>query len=514
MMSEDNTVPRQPYTTLKQHMDEFIRGEISSEQLKPHFAPSGIYEQRNGAFMVRVRITGGHIDLTQLRGLGQLMDNLSIPYAHLSSRQDIQLHDVPADKVHDAMLACDQLGLPFKGGGGNTYRNIAVTADSGFAPGQAFDVMPYALQLNEAMQHYEKAFTLPRKLKIGYFTEGEGEFLAAQQDLGFLATIQDGRAGFKVYGGGGMGRESGLGVVLADFIPAEQHVRCAIAMTQLFDQHGNREDRHKARIRFILKERGEDAFRALFQQFLAEDKTPQVMRPEAIAIEAPAPNAAPASPASGFETWRAHAAEPCATTAFSSVKLYVPYGNLNGDQIQRVADLAESAHCAFVRLTRDQDILLPGVQDAALPALHRALVEDFPDLDLALTSFKGHITSCVGCNTCKIGILPAPELADRIAIAADSLLPADTEEKRAKLRILTTQVRISGCPNCCAGHPAARIGIQGQKKQIEGQSVPVGVFFTGACDVPGRLRLSTAKNSLQPTTLEELPSRVMSLLES
>jgi len=260
---------KQAYKELKEAFEAYQQGTLTSEKLKPIVAPFGIYEQRNGLFMLRIRVTGGVIACSALKGIADLLEREG-GTVHLTSRQDIQLHDVPAEKAARLVEACDLLGLPFKGGGGNTYRNILASARSGIAEEGLFDVYPYALLLNQTLQASEKSFQLPRKLKIGVFTSEQERLSAAVQDLGFLATRRAGQDGFTVYAGGGMGRDSAIGITLFDFLPVTEVLRVAVACMELFHDHGDRTNRNQARIRYLLKRLGQADFKKLFSDYYAE----------------------------------------------------------------------------------------------------------------------------------------------------------------------------------------------------------------------------------------------------
>jgi sulfite reductase beta subunit-like hemoprotein len=495
----------------------YLAGSLNGNQVKPVLAPFGIYEQRSGLFMLRVRITGGHLESASLRDLAGVMERHHIPTGHLSSRQAIQLHDVEAREILGTMGDCRAIGLPFKGGGGNTYRNILISPDSGLAPGGAFDVLPYALALHQALAARPEALQLPRKFKVGLFT-GPGEaFVAAMQDLGFLAVTSGGRRGFTVYGGGGLGRESGVGVKLFDFLPHDQFIRCTVAMLHLFNEQGDRINRHQARLRFILKARGAEDFTRLFHLYFEKTlwEKPDLPSPPDYAALArrPRPFASDIQPEAGYESWKAHAVGPTAFGADAvTVRLYVPYGNLTAEPFRRLAAVADDFGGGFLRLMTSQDILVGPVPAAALPALYNRLLGDFPGLDLTLRSFRGHITTCVGSSVCKIGILPAPLLADAVAERLDSLLPADTPEKLRMLRLITDDIRISGCPNSCSAHPAAWLGFQGLKRK-NGETVEDVVLpFSGRCIQPESLRLSLCNEANPAITLDRLPAIVAEAL--
>ncbi|MCF6177498.1 MAG: nitrite/sulfite reductase [Victivallaceae bacterium] len=464
---------------LKAAVGQFIQGEISASDLKHEAAPFGIYQQRNELFMLRVRVAGGHITTQQLRGLAKVVESHNGGHVHLTSRQDIQLHDIAPENIYDAVKQCGACALPFKGGGGNTYRNILMSPDSGFTDEPApFDVLPYIIGLNSFLQQYEHAFQLPRKYKIGIFAKQSERGNALLQDLGLIATEQNGVQGFEVYGGGGMGRYSALGVKLFDFIPAGEFIRCAVAMNELFYDHGNRENRNQARIRFIVKNIGEEKFVELFQQYFTAaeafaNKLPADLNSPTLELK----EFAAQTPTAECSAWQQHAAVSVnLNNTVAMTTIYVPHGNLTANQLTKLANLAEQFGTSFVRLTQQQNMVLP-LHRSALPCLYDTLGSEFAELDLRLKSFKGNLTCCIGATVCKIGILDSPTMADKIAAELDQLFPLGSEKRDELLRKIITGIKVSGCPNACSAHPAAAIGVQGQKTKIDGKLTDVWKIF-------------------------------------
>lgn len=467
---------------LEQAIDGYRAGRLSAEALKGVTAPLGIYQQRDGAFMVRVRITGGEIGVESFARLADIVERAG-GRAHLSSRQDVQIHGVPAEEVVRVVRSCARIGLPFVGGGGNTFRNLLVGTDSGVAEDSAFDVYPYAQALCRAVTRMPKAFGLPRKLKVGMFASEADRLRASIQDLGFLARVRDGERGFEVWAGGGMGRESAVGTLLFGFLPAALALRVTAALVDLFYDHGNRANRHQARLRFLLRRLGAEGFLRLYLDYYARAPARALRVPEEdrVAGWVSGLTRGGEGAADGFEAWSRVAVSP---TRFGdevvSVRIYVPYGNLTPVQMRAVAAAARAAGTPVLRLLAAQDLALPVVHRSALKALHARLARELADLDFAVASYRGHIVSCVGATVCKIGMADAPAVADALAVELDGSLPPDTPERLALFRLVTDGVRVSGCPNACSGHPAARVGVGCVNQRVGEEVRPFARVLTGA----------------------------------
>lgn len=452
---------------------KFAAGEIEPAALKPFGAPFGIYQQRDGKFMNRVRLAGGEIPTFSLNFLAGLLRECGADYAHVTTRQNIQFHGVSALKTIDVVRACTSNGLPFRGGGGDTFRNISITADSGVALGGGFDLIPYARYLKEVIFDWEMAFHLPRKLKIGMASASD-RGLALRQDLGFVAALDaDGNPGFEVYGGGGFGRESAAGVKLFDFLPARNLAAAARAMIELFDEHGDRSNRGRARIRFIRKRIGDEAFVSLYREYYAKTDPAAYLELPEISADWPLGTlhkefeAAPEPDDPEYRRWLKIAVRP---TRFGDdtvqVTLFVPRGVLTPDEFAAVAALVEGFGVPAVRLTFEQNIVLPVLSKSALPHLYREL-RSLP-FDLAFRNFSGQIDCCIGATVCKIGVLDAPKYGELVAAALDRYFVEHPEERAEKAAKLIELLHFSGCPNSCTSHEVSLFGFQGCKKTIDG----------------------------------------------
>ncbi|MFA6568365.1 MAG: nitrite/sulfite reductase, partial [Victivallales bacterium] len=380
----DKTFWTEKYELIRLKSEEYVSGKINSAEFKKFTAPFGIYEQSNGKFMVRIRITGGHLSLSDAMTISETAKSNKAGYIHLTTRQDIQLQDVPADSIYSVVKSLTEGGVPFKGGGGDTYRNTTACPHSGVSSDSVFDVQPYAKAANEFLFEQEKAFQLPRKLKLGFSCCEKDSSMAVLQDLGFIAKFAGGQKGFTVYGGGGMGRESMIGTKLIDFLPEKDLLRCIKAVLELFHEHGDRTNRAKARLRHYAAKVGEVEFKKTFTEY----------------FERAAQNIS--------KSYKDD--KPGQATNISLLKCFIPNGNLSFTDFDELCNTASVAGCNCLRISQSQDIYLPTPTDS-LPSLKGKL----KSLNFAGESFKGLLTCCVGATVCKIGILDSQSISKSIS---------------------------------------------------------------------------------------------------
>ncbi len=289
---------------LRQVIEQFQAGDIPAARFQAVRVPQGIYEQReNGSYMLRVRLPAGIVLPAQLHTLAQVARRHGSGQLHFTSRQDIQIHRVALEAIYPALVLLADAGLSTKGGGGNTVRNITACPHAGVCPQERFDVTPYIIRLTEALLPDPLSYQLPRKYKIAFSGCGQDCAAATVQDLGFISTMRDGVPGFSVYVGGGMGAQSRVGVRLEEFIPVEYCYQVAEAIKRVFDQHGNRNNRHHARLRFLLEDLGFEEFHARYRAELA-GVADIASSPPALATPVNATESVNVDPAPGFAIWR------------------------------------------------------------------------------------------------------------------------------------------------------------------------------------------------------------------
>ncbi|HSS97386.1 MAG TPA: nitrite/sulfite reductase, partial [Terriglobales bacterium] len=263
---------------------QFIRGEITDDQFRPFRLKHGTYGQRQPGFqMLRVKIPSGILDANQLRVLAEIGDKYSTNRGHLTTRQNVQFHFVQLQNVPAAMRLLADCGLTTREACGNTVRNVTSCPLSGICPDEAFDVTPYALGITKFLLRHPEFHNLPRKFKIAFSgCEDDGNCaVAGIHDVGLIARVRDGQRGFKVLVGGGLGSlptEAGL---LAEFLPAEELLPTVEAVLRVFSETGNRKNKLKARMKFVLREKGIEEFKRL----VAEKRKLVTTAPEVYKVE-------------------------------------------------------------------------------------------------------------------------------------------------------------------------------------------------------------------------------------
>ena len=253
-----------PWWQIQKHFGERSRSSFQAETSPVAFrgirVPMGIYEQReNDTYMIRVRGAAGVFLPHQVKLIADLSKTYGNAIVHVTTRQDLQIHGVRIEDTPTILERLLRVGLSSRGGGGNTVRNISACPFAGVCQDGTYDVAPYALALTEYLIRERGNFNLPRKFKVAFSGCGNDCGLCSVADLGFFAHERGGTRGFAIYAGGGMGAHSALGVQIEEFVPAEAIFEVAEAVKRLFDRHGDRFNRSKARLRFVVERLGSDS---------------------------------------------------------------------------------------------------------------------------------------------------------------------------------------------------------------------------------------------------------------
>ncbi|MGL5279304.1 MAG: hypothetical protein ACRC8M_09605 [Cetobacterium sp.] len=455
------------YLELENGIIDYNNNVIKSPDLKKKGSKFGIYEQKGKKMMLRLKAVGGELSTQNFKDLVDIMFKQNIPFLHLSTRQNYQLHEVDFDKVKSTIELCNNKEMYFRGGGGNTFRSILVSTYTGVDKKSNFDVIPYAKMIENEVFFIDKAFDFGRKLKIGFSNSSDDEFVMAVQDMGFVAKEINGKKGFKVFAGGGMGRGSKIGHILLEFLPEEDLLKAVKAMIELFYDRGDRVNRMQARLRFLVEKIGIDGFRKLFLEYFNRETTENGII-KTIDYTNFIPNLTKfeiSNTDENYNQWIDLCVKETKFKDIVSLVLYVKNGDLSKEHAQKLVNLLDNINSPIVRATINQNLVIPMVHKSALPYIYEFLNNEIPEIVSESFSIRGQIRACVGSTVCMIGVQDSVSIADSIAVELDNLANLYPQYRKIIFKE-AKNIRISGCPSSCAGIPVAPLGFIGLKKRI------------------------------------------------
>jgi len=479
-------------------------GKMTDDELRPQRLRRGVYSQRQpDVHMIRTKVPGGLLTSDQMRQMGRVADEFAGGKGHLTTRQNIQYHFVPLPRVADLLNMLADVRLTTREACYNTVRNVTACPLAGIHPEEPFDVQPYARRVAFAFLHKELTDSLPRKFKIAFAGCPEDCIATAINDVGLRAMIRDGVKGFRMTVAGGLGPLPTESKVLHEFVPADDLVRRIEAVIRVFNVHGNRKNKNKARLKFVLRERGFEWLRDTI-----EEQYQDILKNGGIAMPADVPEnfggfkALRPPLASGellpvwepsstaFAEWRKTNVRPQKQRGYSIVTVTTPQGNLTGDQMRGLADIADQAGDGFLRFSMIQNVIFGWVPDGALKRVYGALAK----LNLAEGGADEitDVITCPGAYSCNLGLTKTMGLGD----ALQSVVANQTDPEIRKLRI-----NASGCPNSCGQHWVGDIGFYGNARKIDG---PDGVKH----EVPYYLMLLGGTYQEFGVAVQSIPARL------
>ena len=490
----------------RQGVDKFLQGQTRPMVLQAYRVPHGIYEQRQtGQFMVRVRVPAGMVFPEQMKRLAKLSQEYGDGVLHITTRQDIQIHKVKLEHTPDVVEGLLEVGMSSRGGGGNTVRNITSCPRAGLCADEVFDIRPDVVALTEYLLDFASSFNLPRKYKIVFSGCSQDCALASVADLGFFAQIKDGTKGFAVYAGGGLGSNPRVAVKIEDFVAEDEVFQVAEAIKRVFDAHGDRSNKHRARLRYVLKRVGEDEFIKLYKTQLAQVHQEGLKAPAIRPISSTSNTAdnGQAKPRNGYEDWRKKNVLAEKEPGEFTVNLRLSLGDISAKDLAAIGSLLETTGEGFARTTQSQDLLLGRVREADLPFVFERLGA----LEADVVSTAGpKLVACAGAVTCRLGLCRSRGLAQAIQ--------AELEKTDWPVELINQAIRISGCPNCCGQHNISAIGLQGRAKRMGGKLVPCYVVLSGGVAKEAKAQLGQAVGIVPAKNVPVLISKVLELLAS
>ena len=449
-------------------------GEIPEEKFKRFRLQQGIYGQRQKEdFMVRVKVPQGTLNPEQLRRLADIGDSFSNGIAHTSSRQDIQFHYVKLENVPTVMRLLAEVGLTTREACGNTVRNVTGCYLAGTCPDEVFDVSPYATLTTSYLLRNPVCQSLPRKFKIAFSGCSKDCAMAPINDIGAIAVKREvngtEKPGFRIYIAGGLGPHPKIAQLLDEFVPAEDLIPLSEAILRVFDQYGERKNRSRARMKFLLEKIG---FEELKQRILKEFQILKTSRtwsftlpsgdvkPEGCDIgSGPTESGGNGDPY--FYRWHSTNVLQQKQDGYHTVNMRLVMGDITTEQMRRLADITTKYAHGRLKVTQQQNFIMKWVRGEDLHSLYLALKEE--GLALAGAGRMIDIQSCPGAETCNLGLTSSRQLA--FAIGRELAARADAE-------VEDVRIKVSGCPNSCGHHHIADIGFHGVAKKIDGRLVP------------------------------------------
>ena len=464
-------------------IDQFKAGEIQAGQLKSNRVPMGIYEQRkNQHYMLRLRCAGGLVTPEQLAKIAFVGHQLSTSHLHVTTRQEIQIHNVDIEDAVPALRKLEKIGISSAGGGGNTVRNMMVDDRSGLTAEEEFDVYPYVEELTSRLIAEKDSFTMPRKYKVAIDTSVDTANYSYIADLGLQARIKDGKRGFRVLIAGSAASNAHTGWEVFDFLPEKDLYRAAKALKNWFHKYGNRRNRHKARMRYVFYKYGtEEAKRLYLEEFEALKKDPSIdFEAPALPLEHHKPSFSPLSEkednnastyfdSEAFETWKRRYAHKQTNAEGLKENLwyaYIPlrHGNNSTDFFAEVAEYLGNYGNDVIRFTKKEQIQVRNIPEEYLPNIY-AFFKKLGVYQIDYPVVVTNLTCCTGADTCRLGICLPKGAIDAIA---KKLLSSDLNLDT----IPNFELRMNGCTNICALATWGDLGFSGRVGRVGDDPYP------------------------------------------
>ena len=455
-----------------------LSGELTEDQFKPLRLMNGVYLQLH-AYMLRIAIPYGTLSAAQTRMLAFIARNYDRGYGHFTTRQNLQFHwpalkDIPDILGHLASVEMHAIQTS-----GNCIRNVTADHFAGAAADEVVDPRPYAEILRQWSSLHPEFIFLPRKFKIAV-TGAEHDRAAIQaHDIGLQAKRDEqGRVGFAYYVGGGLGRTPMIGHLINEFVPVEDLLSYTEAVLRVYNLFGRRDNKYKARIKILVHEAGADEIKRQVEEEWARIRDGALALPEDEVRRIEAYFAMPAAvqprPAksvvleravaenSALGVWveqntAAHRVTGHAIVTVSLKPIGGTPGDATADQMELIADLAERYSQSEIRVSHEQNIILPHVALDDLPALHEALAA--ANLATANAGLVTDIIACPGLDYCALANARSIPIAQRIS-------ERFADQARQK-EVGDLKIKISGCINACGHHHVGHIGILGVEKKGE-----------------------------------------------
>jgi len=465
----ENPIVEKDIIDLEKKIRAFREGNIHEEKFRSLRLARGIYGQRQpGVQMVRIKLPFGKVTFKQLLKIADISDEYASSNLHLTTRQDIQIHYVSLDRTPElwSKLAKDDITL--REACGNTVRNVTASPTAGIDPKEPFDVSPYAHAAFDYFLRNPICQEMGRKFKIGFSSSDEDTAFAYIHDVGFIPKLRGEERGFKVLVGGGLGAQPAIASVVHDFMPEDQIIPYIESIIRVFDRYGERNNRNKARLKFLIGKIGLDEVLRLAEEEKIANKVKVYPINRNVIDEPVIPaekdfSGVKISNQFHYEQWLATNIFEQKQKGFYGVYIKVPLGDIKTNVARKLVDGIKDIVANEIRVTQNQGLLLKYVRKEALPALFEVLAS----LNLAEPGFDSvaDVTTCPGTDTCNLGISNSMTLSRVL----EEVIFNEYEDLIYNRDI---KIKISGCMNSCGQHGLAHIGFHGSSLKAANKVLP------------------------------------------
>jgi sulfite reductase (NADPH) hemoprotein beta-component len=498
-----------------------IAGHLTEDEFKPLRLMNGVYLQLH-AYMLRVAIPYGTLNSAQMNMLAHLAEKYDKGYGHFTTRQNIQYNWPELRDIPDMLDDLGTVEMHAIQTSGNTIRNVTADHFAGADADEIADPRPVAELIRQWSTDHPEFQFLPRKFKVAVTGSESDRAVTRAHDIGLRMVERNGVAGFEVIVGGGLGRTPMLGKVIADFLPREDLLPYLEAIVSVYNLLGKRDNKYKARIKITVHENGLEKIRNIvnerfvdikarfsgFDQSLLDEINSQFAPPffkkGDIAIFEKSRTQDPVFRAWSDTNLHAHKADGYSIVTVSMKAHGATPGDASADQMRVLADLAARFGHDELRISHEQNVILPHVHKSDLPEVHKILKAN--GLGTANIGLISDIIACPGMDYCALATARSIPIAQQIATRFDEL---KLEHEIGELKI-----KISGCINACGHHHVAHIGILGlDRAGVESYQITLGGDHTETAAIGERAGPGFSADDIIPA-IERLVEAYLELRQS
>lgn len=497
----DQAIVDQRVDEFRDQTARFLAGDLSEDEFRNLRLRNGLYIQRH-APMLRIAIPYGLLSSTQVRMLADITEKYDRGYGHLTTRQNLQLNWPKLEEVPDILADLATVQMHAIQTSGNCVRNISVDQYAGAIASEDVDPRPYAELLRQYSTLHPEFLYLPRKFKIALTGDQHDRAAVAFHDIGLRVTKQDGKVGFEVRVGGGLGRTPVIAPIIHPFLEDTEILAYTEAVLRVYNLEGNRKNKYKARIKILVRDLGPEEFRRRVDEEyekirngplrLSRDEIDAMHQAWAEpAFETLAPEALPQSDSPAFAQFLGTNVIPHRVPGYALVNVTVKEagrapGDITAEELRTIAAIADTYSLGEVRVTHEQNLVLPHVRIRDLQAVYGAL-EDAGFGTLPLGSIADMIC-CPGLDFCSLAN------AASIPVAKDITSRFDADSLRD---IGEVKLKMSGCINACGHHHVGHVGILGiDKKGVEAYQIMLGGSATDDASLGRWIGPAVAKDEI------------------